>query len=120
MSRLYKQAGQAECDRRDARRERFTAQAGPAKTPTAEPGEPSWGPVVGTSTALFRPFLRLREAPDPATVRPEKVLAASLSALLDESTQPSGGWGAAGGLKVWGAVIGGHALKAPAGSARIS
>eukprot|EP00439_Symbiodinium_sp_Y106_P043259 s564_g5.t1 len=83
-----------ECNKRDARKERFAAQArasAPAEQAPewlAEPGRP----VVGTSSAIFRPFLRLRTAPDPAKVRPEKVLDASLRALLSEKTCPPGGW----------------------------
>ncbi|CAK9029712.1 SAC3 family protein A, partial [Durusdinium trenchii] len=85
-------ASKVECHRRDARRERFDSTQ--ATKGTAQPLVSNSAAVVGTSNALFRPFLRLRSAPDPAAVRPEEVLKASLSALLKESTQPSGGWGA--------------------------
>lgn len=38
--------------------------------------------VVGTSGALQKPYLRLTSAPDPAKVRPEKVLRKSLEMVL--------------------------------------
>ncbi|CEI89797.1 hypothetical protein RMCBS344292_04144 [Rhizopus microsporus] len=38
------------------------------------PGQPSIKPIVGTSTALEKPYLRLTSAPDPATVRPLDIL----------------------------------------------
>mmetsp|Transcript_54534 Transcript_54534/g.100929 ORF Transcript_54534/g.100929 Transcript_54534/m.100929 type:complete len:484 (+) Transcript_54534:62-1513(+) len=49
-------------------------------------------PIVGRSGKLFRPYVRLAAGPDPEVVRPEAILSASLSALLDADAQPSGGW----------------------------
>eukprot|EP00930_Biecheleria_cincta_P021355 TRINITY_DN15850_c1_g1_i1.p1 TRINITY_DN15850_c1_g1~~TRINITY_DN15850_c1_g1_i1.p1 ORF type:complete len:444 (-),score=82.42 TRINITY_DN15850_c1_g1_i1:90-1421(-) len=91
---------QVEVFRRDARKERFSlVDATPlcgngfGSSWSSKNREPALGePVVGTSTAIFRPFLRLRTTPDPANVRPEKVLSASLSCLLKKHSQPPGGW----------------------------
>eukprot|EP00933_Yihiella_yeosuensis_P035887 TRINITY_DN29538_c0_g1_i1.p1 TRINITY_DN29538_c0_g1~~TRINITY_DN29538_c0_g1_i1.p1 ORF type:complete len:510 (+),score=128.71 TRINITY_DN29538_c0_g1_i1:71-1600(+) len=94
-------ATQVEFFKRSARQERFAASAEASKLSgnRAQSNGFSWSrasaigePVVGSSTEIFRPFLRLRSAPDPAKVRPEKVLRNSLKCLLDEKTQPSGGW----------------------------
>eukprot|EP00929_Paragymnodinium_shiwhaense_P069940 TRINITY_DN3534_c0_g3_i1.p1 TRINITY_DN3534_c0_g3~~TRINITY_DN3534_c0_g3_i1.p1 ORF type:complete len:563 (-),score=183.12 TRINITY_DN3534_c0_g3_i1:167-1768(-) len=83
--------------RQERRRERFAAAAAEEDSDDAElavksrqqaPGKP----IVGCSHVLFRPFVRLRSAPDPGNVRPERLLKASLAALLDEDAQPPGGW----------------------------
>mmetsp|Transcript_3453 Transcript_3453/g.8595 ORF Transcript_3453/g.8595 Transcript_3453/m.8595 type:complete len:486 (-) Transcript_3453:47-1504(-) len=47
-------------------------------------------PIVGRSGKLFRPYERLGAGPE--VVRPEAILSASLSALLDPDAQPPGGW----------------------------
>mmetsp|Transcript_3861 Transcript_3861/g.15319 ORF Transcript_3861/g.15319 Transcript_3861/m.15319 type:complete len:763 (+) Transcript_3861:1659-3947(+) len=41
-------------------------------------------PILGTSEALEKDYFRLTSAPDPATVRPERVLAAALAQLKEK------------------------------------
>lgn len=89
--------------RKNARKERFEAEALAAREADGVGVSAEWQdgigaapalgqPIVGLSPALFRPFVRLRSAPDPGKVRPEHILRASLKALLDEDSRPPGGW----------------------------
>jgi len=51
--------------------------------------------ILGTSTALEKPYLRLTSAPDPATIRPVEVLARSLAlvqARLDKEAAAAYTW----------------------------
>ncbi|KAL1868214.1 hypothetical protein VTK73DRAFT_3807 [Phialemonium thermophilum] len=48
---------------------------------------PSKGPVVGTSTALEKPYLRLTSAPVPSQVRPEHILKQSLKLIKEKWKQ---------------------------------
>lgn len=52
------------------------AASGKALLTTPTPGreDTEWAPVVGTSTAIEKHYLRLTEPPDPASVRPRPVL----------------------------------------------
>ncbi len=54
----------------------------PTRSETPEPGEGQpVGPVVGTSEKLEKSYLRLTSAPNPAVVRPERVLRQTLEML---------------------------------------
>lgn len=72
-------AAQRAPDRCRLRAERFGAVAAPAKHAHTEGTK---GAIVGTSEALEKPYLRLTAAPDPATVRPPRVLARALAHVV--------------------------------------
>jgi len=50
-------------------------------TPTPGPEDAAWAPVVGTSTAIEKHYLRLTEPPDPANVRPRPILKKAFKAV---------------------------------------
>ncbi|ERT02510.1 hypothetical protein HMPREF1624_00809 [Sporothrix schenckii ATCC 58251] len=67
-------------------------QSSPARSLTPDAtGEPA-GPVVGTSEKLEKSYLRLTSAPNPALVRPERVLRQSLD-LLKKKWRQHGDYG---------------------------
>lgn len=67
-------------------------QLSPSRSSTPDSnGEPA-GPVVGTSEKLEKSYLRLTSAPNPALVRPERVLRQSLD-LLKKKWRQHGDYG---------------------------
>ena len=60
--------------------------ASPAAPPAADPNVIDWDEytVVGTSTKLEKPYLRLTSAPDPKTVRPLATLERTLALLTSK------------------------------------
>ncbi|CAK7222941.1 hypothetical protein SBRCBS47491_005035 [Sporothrix bragantina] len=86
----------------EERKSRFSAQAASSSTdhgslstrsvtPDSSNGEPA-GPVVGTSEKLEKSYLRLTSAPNPALVRPERVLRQALD-LLKKKWRQNGDYG---------------------------
>lgn len=77
-------APQEDQRRRDQRRARFTVESGAAPNESSIENMPIRGVVVGVCSVVEKEYLRLTAAPDPANVRPLRILKLALKKVKVE------------------------------------